>query len=254
MTPARPDLSGKVAIVTGAGRGLGRAIAGALAEAGAAVAVVSRTAAELDSFAAEQKSAGRVALACPADVTDESAVEAMVRSVVETFGRVDIVVNNAGIIATSPLLEQRAEEWDQVIATNLRSLFLVTRAAGRHLVAQRAGKVVNIASNFGLQGVANHAAYSASKAAVIAFTRSMSIEWARYGIQVNAVAPGYFATALNAGLRADSAAMERVLRAIPARRMGDPDEITPWVLLLASAASDFMTGEAIVIDGGQSVR
>jgi NAD(P)-dependent dehydrogenase (short-subunit alcohol dehydrogenase family) len=250
----QPDLTGRAALVTGAGRGLGRAIAGALACAGASVTVTARSVAELESFVAEQKAAGRAALACPADVTDENAVEAVVDAAVGTFGRLDILVNNAGIVATGPLLEQATAEWDQVLATNVRSMFLITRAVGRHLVLQRSGKVVNIASNFALQGVANHAVYSASKAAVIAFTRSMSIEWARHGIQVNALAPGYFATALNAELRADTAATERVLRAIPARRMGDPDEITSWALLLSSAASDFMTGETIVIDGGQSAR
>lgn len=248
------DLTGKVAIVTGAGRGLGRSMAHALVDAGAAVTVAARTPTELDTFVAEVKAAGGQALACPTDITDEKAVQRMVDATVETFGRVDVLVNNSGIVASTPLVEQSADEWDAVIATNLRGTFLATRAVGNHLVAQASGKVINIASNFALQGVANHAAYSASKAAVIAFTRSMAIEWARYGIQVNAIAPGYFATPLNAELRGDADAMARVVRAIPARRMGEADELKPWLLLLAGAASDFMTGEVIVLDGGQSVR
>ncbi|MFC9359622.1 SDR family NAD(P)-dependent oxidoreductase [Rhodococcus sp. NPDC057014] len=248
------SLEGKVAIVTGAGRGLGRAMAQALVEAGAAVSVAARTATELDSFVDEAKAAGGQALACPTDITDEASVERMVEATVETFGRVDILVNNSGIVATTPLVEQSADEWDRVVATNLRGTFLATRAVGTRLLAQKSGKVVNIASNFALQGVANHAAYSASKAGVIAFTRSMAIEWARYGVQVNAIAPGYFATPLNAEMREDADALAKVVRAIPVRRMGEPDELKPWLLLLASKDSNFMTGEVIVIDGGQSVR
>jgi 2-deoxy-D-gluconate 3-dehydrogenase len=253
-SPLGQPLEGKVVVVTGAGRGLGRAMATALAGAGALVAVAARTLVELDSFTAEQAAAGRKALACPTDITDRRSVDEMIETVVRQFGRLDILVNNAGTVASTPLLDQEPEEWDRVIATNLRGTYLATRAAGRHLVAQGSGKVVNIASNFALQGVANHAAYSASKAAVVAFTRSMAIEWARYGVQVNALAPGYFATAMNEELRADQAAADRVVRAIPARRFGRPEEIAPWLLLLAGPQSDFMTGEVIVIDGGQSVR
>ena len=248
------DLTGRVAIVTGAGRGLGRAMAEALVEAGAAVTVAARSEAELDSLVAEVESRGGRALACPTDITDEDAVEAMVTATIETFGRVDVLVNNSGIIATRGLLEQSAAEWDGVIATNLRGTFLATRAAGRHFVEQGSGKVVNIASNFALQGVPQHAAYSASKAAVIAFTRSMAVEWARHGVQVNAIAPGYFATAMNEELRNDPEVYARVVRSIPVRRMGAPAELQPWLVLLSGPASDFMTGEVIVIDGGQSVR
>lgn len=247
------ELTGKVAIVTGAGRGLGREIAAELSESGASVVVASRTQADLDAFVEEAKSEGREALAVATDVTREDEVDAMVTAAKERFGRIDIVVNNSGIVDTAPLLDQEPEAWDRVVATNLRGTYLVTRAAGRHLVEQGAGKIINIASNFAHMGVANHAAYSSSKAAVIAFTRAMAVEWARHGVQVNAIAPGYFETDLNAAMRADDDMTSRVLRAIPIRRMGSPAELRPWISLLAGSASDFMTGEVIVIDGGQSV-
>jgi NAD(P)-dependent dehydrogenase (short-subunit alcohol dehydrogenase family) len=248
------SLDGKVAIVTGAGRGLGRAMAEALAEAGARVCVAARTRSELDAFVDEQASLGREAMACATDIADVSAVNDLVDSTVERFGRLDVLVNNSGIVATTPLLEQEPEEWDRVIATNLRGVYLATRAAGRYMVPAESGRVVNIASNFAFKGVAGHAAYSASKAAVVSFTKTMAIEWARYGIRVNALAPGYFATPLNAEMRADAETTGRVIKAIPARRMGEPAEIKPWLLLLAAEGSDFMTGETIVIDGGHSVR
>jgi 2-deoxy-D-gluconate 3-dehydrogenase len=248
------QLSGRVAVVTGAGRGLGRSMALALAAAGADVALAARSADQVRAVADEVDALGPRGLAVPTDVTDPQAVDDLARRTLDAFGRVDILVNNSGIIATKPLLEQSPAEWDAVYATNVRGTFLVTRAIGRHLVEQGHGKVVNVASNFAFAGVARHAAYCSSKAAVVAFTRCMAIEWARHNVQVNALAPGYFPTELNAELRADRDALARVTRAIPARRMGELEELVPWLVLLAGPASDFMTGETIVIDGGQVAR
>ena len=247
------DLAGKVAVITGASRGLGRTMAGALAEAGAAVVLGSRTVADLNAFSQELSDAGHRSLPVETDVTDPDSVDNLISSTVAHFGRVDVVVNNSGVVAFAPLIDQDVEEWDRVLSTNLRGTFLTMRAAGRHLVAQGSGKVINIASNFAYLGVPNCAAYAASKAAVISLTRTMAVEWARHNVQVNALAPGYFATDMNQALREDPANLQKVLRRIPAGRMGEAVELVPWLLLLASSASDFMTGEAIVLDGGQSV-
>ena len=247
-------LLGKVAVVTGAGRGLGRAMALALAGAGADVAMAARSKDQLESVAAEIEGTGRRALVVPTDVTDPAAVQRLVDTTVAELGGLDVLVNNSGVIDSAPLLEQDPADWDRVLDTNVRGTYLATRAAGAHMVAQGSGKVVNIASNFAFKGVPGHAAYCASKAAVVAFTRAMGVEWARYGVQVNALAPGYFATDMNADLRADEGALSRVLRAVPARRMGEAHELAPWLLLLAGPASDFMTGEVVVVDGGQTAR
>jgi NAD(P)-dependent dehydrogenase (short-subunit alcohol dehydrogenase family) len=253
MTHQQP-LRGKVAIVTGAGRGLGQAMAVALATAGADVALAARSKDQLEVVAGEIEQLGRRALAVPTDVTDPAAVAHLVEATVADLGGLDILVNNSGVLTSTPLLEQDVDEWDRVIDTNVRGTYLATRAAGAHMVAQGSGKIINIASNFAFKGVPNHAAYCTSKAAVVAFTRSMAVEWARYGVQVNALAPGYFATDMNAELRAQPEALAKVLRAVPARRMGEAHELSAWLVLLAGPASDFMTGETIVIDGGQAAR
>lgn len=253
MSSTRP-LEGKVAIVTGAGRGLGRAMAVALAHAGADVCLAARSEGQLEAVAAQVEQCGRRAIAVPTDVTDAGAVRQLVAATVARLGGLDILVNNSGVVDSTPLLEQEPEAWDRVIATNVRGTYLATRAAGARMVEQGSGKVVNIASNFAFTGVAGHAAYCASKAAVVGFTRAMAVEWAPHGVQVNALAPGYFATDMNAALRADPDALTKVLRAVPARRMGQPEELSAWLVLLAGPASDFMTGETIVVDGGQTAR
>ena len=244
-------LAGKVALVTGAGRGLGRALAGALADAGADVALVARTASQVEAAAEDLRGRGRRAVSLVADVSDAEQVEDMVAGAVDHLGRIDVLVNNAGILHVATVTDTPVEAWDRVLAVNLRGAFLCTKVVGNLLIAQSSGKVVNVASNFGLTGVPGFAAYSASKAALIQFTRVVALEWARHNVQVNALAPGYFETDFNAEAREDEATVERILRQVPARRMGKPEELGAWAVLLASAASDYMTGETIVIDGGQ---
>ena len=245
------NLRGRVAIVTGGGRGIGRALARALAAAGASVALAGRTSDDLELVASEIAAAGGVAIGIPTDVTDGEQVETLVKRTVAELGGLDILVNNAGVLRNGPLLETTDEDWDSVMDTNLRGTFLCTRAAGRVLTGQGAGKVINIASHIGLVGMVDVAPYCASKGAVIQLTRALAVEWAPHGVQVNAIAPGYTETDMNAEFRADSDETKRALRRVPARRMGRPDELGPWAVLLASAASDFMTGHTIVIDGGQ---
>ncbi|MDI6520310.1 SDR family oxidoreductase [Streptomyces coelicoflavus] len=247
-------LDGKTAVVTGGGRGLGRAFAHALGAQGARVVVASRKAEDLDRVVAEAAEAGYEAWARPTDVTCETQVESLIEEAAARFGHLDVLVNNSGVVTTRAMVDTRVEEWDTVVATNLRGTFLAVRAMGRHLIARGGGgKIINIASNFALKGIPNHSAYAASKAGVIAMTRSLAVEWARHDIQVNAIAPGYFTTDMNADMRADAELPQRILRTIPARRFADPAELSAWIVALAGPASDFMTGEVVVIDGGQSI-
>lgn len=248
------SLKDKVVVVTGGGRGLGRAFALALGAEGARVVVASRNAADLDGVVADAEKIGIEAWARPTDVTDEASVDGLVDEAVDRFGRVDVMVNNSGVILTRPLVDLTVEEWDLIVDTNLRGVFLGCRAAGRHFIARGGGgKVVNIASNYALKGYPWHAAYSASKAGVVGLTRSLAVEWARHGVQVNALAPGYTVTDMSASAMADEQLNDKILRTIPARRMGHPDEMAPWVVALAGPASDFMTGEVVTVDGGQTV-
>jgi NAD(P)-dependent dehydrogenase (short-subunit alcohol dehydrogenase family) len=251
---AGAPLAGKVALVTGGNRGLGRGIALALAEAGADVALGARDRASLEAVADEVRASGRRGLAVPTDVTSSAAVDALLARTVEELGTLDILVNNSGVLHPQPLIETTDEDWDRVLATNLRGTFLCSRAAGRVFAERGAGKVINIASNFAYMGVPNFVSYCTSKAAVVAFTRALAVEWAPLNVQVNAIAPGYFESDMNAELRADEELLRRTLRQIPQRRMGQPQELGPLAVYLASAASDFMTGETLLLDGGQAAR
>jgi 2-deoxy-D-gluconate 3-dehydrogenase len=248
-------LHGRVAIVTGAGRGIGRAIAVALAQAGADVALAGRNPGTLEEVARIARDAHGVrAPVIPTDVLDSAAVDALVQRTLSELGGLHVLVNNSGIYASGSFLEVSQDEFDRVMDTNLRGTALCCRAAGAHLVDQGAGKVINIASIYGERAVVGAAAYCASKAAVLNLTRALALEWARHGVQVNALVPGYVATDMNTAARADPALSEAILRNIPARRFGNAEEVAALAVFLAGSGSGFITGASIAIDGGHLAR
>lgn len=245
------ELEGKVAIVTGASRGLGRAMALALIEQGASVFVVARSRDELQKLQSEAP--GKVEIK-QCDLHDVETVSALPQLALDAFGRLDIVVNNAGIAPAGDFLEQEDGIWNDVLAINVTGPAILARAAGRHMVQQRSGKIINIASTSGILGKAMLVAYSASKGAILQFTKALAAEWAGYGIQVNAIAPGAFETDAQRAVLDTPDILKRRLRKIPARRMGVSEEIGPLVCYLASAKSNFVTGGVFVIDGGEACK
>lgn len=244
------DLSGKVAIVTGAGRGLGRSMALALAAAGADIAVSSRTSAELNTLCDEARALGRRASAITADCTVEADCNRLVEQTVESFGRLDILVNNAGMNIRKPVLELSLAEFQQVLSLNLEGYFLCARAAGRVLVPQESGKVINISSIMGRVALATQAAYASSKGAIEQLTKVLAIEWAPANVQVNAIGPTYFETELTRPLFEDQERQEFIASRTPMGRWGQPHELAGAVIFLASQASDYVTGHTLVVDGG----
>lgn len=252
LLPEAFRLDGRVAIVTGASRGLGRSIALALAEAGADVAVAARSEKDLQDTAAAVEGQGRRALVLPTDVTVYAQVETLVERTAATLGRLDIVVNNSGIATVMPLAEMAPEDFRRSLEVNLVGAFNGCRAAAGRLIAQKSGKVVNLASMLGASGLSGYTAYSASKGGVIALTKALAVEWARHNIQVNAMAPGWFVTDMNSQAFDDPRIRERLLRDVPARRTGKLEEIGPLVVYLASSASNYMTGQTVFLDGGHS--
>ncbi len=244
------DLSGRVAIVTGAGRGLGRTMALALAAAGADVALASRTPTELESLAEEARALGRRVLALPTDVTSPEACEALAAAAVERLGRLDILVNNAGTNIRKSALELTPDEFDFVIATNLKGYFNGSQAAGRRFVAQGSGKIINVSSIMGSVALPNQAAYASSKGGVDQLTKVLALEWATAGVQVNGLAPTYFETELTRPLYEDPERRAFITERTPAGRWGQPHELAGATIFLASRASDFVTGQTLLVDGG----
>ena len=247
------DLTGKTALVTGASSGLGRHFAACLALAGASVVVAARRMDLLESLANELTAQGGKAAAARLDVTDAASVKAALDVCEAKFGGIDVLVNNSGVIAAASVLDQREAEWDFVLDTNLKGCFLVAAEAGRRMrAAKHPGSIINIASILGLRQAAQVAAYSTSKAALIQLTKSMALELARYGIRVNAIAPGYIETDLNRDFFATPAG-EALIKRIPQRQLGQPQDLDGALLLLASGSSRYMTGAVIEVDGGHLV-
>jgi 2-deoxy-D-gluconate 3-dehydrogenase len=246
------DLSGRVAIVTGANTGIGQGIAIALAEAGADVALVGRTPAE--ETAEEVRRAGRKAAIVHADLSTIAPVQGAVQRTTAELGGVDILVNNAGIIRRADALDFSEEDWDAVIDTNLKSVFFLSQAVARHMVEQGRGKIINIASMLSFQGGIRVPSYTASKSGVAGLTKLLANEWAAKGINVNAIAPGYIATSNTAALQDDEVRNRQILERIPAGRWGKPSDLAGAAVFLASDASDYVHGHILAVDGGWLAR
>ena len=241
-------LADKVAVVTGAGRGIGRAVALAYARMGADVACVSRTEENSAKAAVEVEALGRRAWAVAVDVSDTAAVDAAAGKILDDAGRVDILVNNAGVTRDNLLMRMSEEEWDTVIDTNLKGAFNFTKAFSRPFIRQRSGRIINIASVIGLIGNAGQSNYAASKAALIGFTKSIAKELAPRGITVNAIAPGFIETDMTAAL--DDKGREGILGNVPLGRFGSPDDIAHAAVFLAMEPSGYITGQVLTVDGG----
>lgn len=249
-SPCKVDLAGQIALVTGASRGIGKAIANQLAACGASVACVARTAEGLEATLAEIRQAGGTAEAFPGNVGDPADVARIVEAVEARFGGVHILVNNAGVTRDGLMLRMDDAAWDEVIKTNLNSVFYFTRAVGALMMRQRYGRIINISSVSGLTGNPGQANYSASKAGVIGFTQTVAKELASRKITVNAVAPGFIATDMTDVL--PEKVKEKVKEIIPMGRMGQPEEIADLVTYLAGPGASYLTGQVIAVDGGMT--
>lgn len=249
MTRSMFDLSGKTAVVTGATRGIGRALAEALAEAGADVALLQREPGD-ERTKAIVESYGRQCCIVPCDLADGEQVRQAIPAVISRFGKVDILVNNAGVQRRAPAVDFAEADWDAVLEVNLKAVWLLCQAAGRHMVERRQGKIINLASLLSFQGGITVPAYAAAKGGVGQLTKALANEWAKFGVNVNAIVPGYFTTDMNEALIADEERNQQITARIPAGRWGTPDDMRGSVVYLASAASDYVNGHLLAIDGG----
>jgi 2-deoxy-D-gluconate 3-dehydrogenase len=246
------SLEGKIALVTGANAGLGQAMAIALAEAGADIAAVSRRAP--DETAAAVNKIGRKCLAIEADLASTKPIAGIVEKTARALGSLDILVNNAGIIRRAGAVDFTEKDWDEVMNVNIKAAFFLAQAAGKRMIAQGRGKIINIASMLSFQGGIRVSSYTASKSAIAGITRLLANEWASKGINVNAIAPGYMATDNTAPLRADEKRNADILARLPAGRWGEPRDLGGAAVFLASAASDYVNGIVLPVDGGWLAR
>jgi NAD(P)-dependent dehydrogenase (short-subunit alcohol dehydrogenase family) len=248
------SIEGQVALVTGATGGIGADLAAALGEAGARVGVAGRGGGRTDAVVERIRSAGGEAAPIELDLTDRASIDAAVEQVVATFGRIDILVNNAGLGTNHDAIDATEAEWDDLFAVNVRGLFFACQSAARHMLPQRSGRIVNMASQAGLVGIRRHAAYSASKAAVIGLTRVLALEWSPHGVTVNAIAPTWVYTPGTKERLDDPAFLASVLERIPAGRVATTTDVAAAVLYLASPAAGMVTGTVLTVDGGWTAQ
>ncbi len=250
MSFAKLELNGRTAVVVGGTSGIGRAIAHGLAEAGADVICTSRREEQVEVAAAEIETLGRRTLRVTSDVSDKSSIEGLLAESVAAFGKVDILVNSAGRTKREPTLDLEEETWNAILETNLTGTLRTCQVFGRHMIDKGYGRIVNIASLSTFVSLFEVAAYSASKAAVASLTKSLAIEWAKHGVNVNAIAPGVFRTALNEKLLDESERGREFLTRTPMGRFGKVEELAGAAVFLASDAASYVTGEVLVVDGG----
>lgn len=252
MSQSPFDLTGKVAVVTGTSRGLGQHFARALARAGADLVITSRTADSLQPFQAEIAALGRRALPLALDVRDPFSIDAMVAAAVAHYGKIDILVNNAGCNVRKPALDVSWDDWNLVLDTNLRGTFFVSQAVARHMIPRGYGRIINIGSVTCVFGYAGLAPYGASRGGVKQLTMSLADDWGRHGITVNCLAPGWFKTAQNAVMYEDQEWVDYLCDRIPLKRPGKPSDLEGAVVFLASDASEYVTAQTLLVDGGIS--
>lgn len=252
MSSSPFDLTGKVAIVTGTSRGLGQYFARALAKAGADLVITSRTAESLRPFQTEMEALGRRVLALPLDVRDRTSIESMVTQAAAHFGHIDILVNNAGCNVRKPALDVTWDDWNLILETNLRGSFFVAQAVARHMIPRRYGRIINIGSVTCVAGYAGLAPYGASRGGVKQLTMSLADDWGPHGITVNCLAPGWFKTAQNAIMYENQEWVDYLCDRIPLKRPGKPADLDGAILFLASDASEYVTAQTLLVDGGIS--
>ena len=248
------DLTGRVAVVTGSTRGIGRGIAECLGQAGATVVVVGRNETDCARVASEMNEAGIKTLGIPTDVTKIADIDRLMEKTGEAFGRIDILVNNAGSSLTHKAEDITGAEWDQVLDLDLKSVFFCSQRAGRWMIKQRRGKIINTASIMGQVGQKLTLTYCAAKSGVLGVTRALALEWAQYNIQVNALCPGFVLTSINEEAMKNERILNATLRKIPVGRLGQVADMTGAVLFLASDASNYMTGQTLTVDGGWTAQ